>query len=292
MKHIIWLPSYPKSGNTWLRIIISSLFFSKDGKFENFDFLEIDKFDRFKYFEFIKKINTEDYDLIFNNKEFNEKSFLTYFKYSLQAQKNLYQKDNFLFFKTNNARTKIKDHYYTNETTTLGFIYLIRDPRDIIVSYSKHLNRDIDFTIDMLLNTQLHGKDKKDFSFPELLLGWENHYLSWKNFSKVPNLFLRYEDFLLDVESQINEIINYLYENFKIKISNKKEKIDNIIKYTRIENLRKLEKNIGFAETSSKSKSLFFRKGMSGQWKNILSKNQEKQIINKFSNTMNLFGYS
>ena len=32
-KKILWIASYPKSGNTWMRAIISSLFFSNNGKF-------------------------------------------------------------------------------------------------------------------------------------------------------------------------------------------------------------------------------------------------------------------
>ena len=33
-KHIFWLASYPKSGNTLLRAIISSLFFTENGVFD------------------------------------------------------------------------------------------------------------------------------------------------------------------------------------------------------------------------------------------------------------------
>ena len=47
---IIWLASYPKSGNTWLRALICSYYFSKDGIF-NFDLLkQIDSFPSARFF--------------------------------------------------------------------------------------------------------------------------------------------------------------------------------------------------------------------------------------------------
>ena len=36
---ILWLASYPKSGNTFLRSLLTSYYFSKDGKF-TFDLLK------------------------------------------------------------------------------------------------------------------------------------------------------------------------------------------------------------------------------------------------------------
>ena len=88
MKKCFWLSSYPKSGNTWLRLIIGGLFFTENGKIENFEVLKkIPKIDIRKNYEFIKQFSLKDYKIIFSNKIFDEQMFLTYFKYSIEAQK-------------------------------------------------------------------------------------------------------------------------------------------------------------------------------------------------------------
>ena len=80
-KKIFWIASYPKSGNTWMRAILSALFYTKDGKFNFTLFKLIGMFETFEKFEYIKKINIEDF------KKLSDLKILS--KYWLQAQKNI-----------------------------------------------------------------------------------------------------------------------------------------------------------------------------------------------------------
>ena len=61
-KKIFWIASYPKSGNTWMRAILSALFYTKDGKFNYTLFKLIGMFETIEKFEYIKKINIEDFE--------------------------------------------------------------------------------------------------------------------------------------------------------------------------------------------------------------------------------------
>jgi hypothetical protein len=89
-KKIFWISSYPRSGNTWLRLILCGLFFTKDGKIDNLDILKkIPKLDSLNNFEFIKEISINDYNLIFANGEYDEKTLVAYSKYWIEAQKKL-----------------------------------------------------------------------------------------------------------------------------------------------------------------------------------------------------------
>ena len=153
-KKIFWVSSYPRSGNTWLRLILCGLFFTKDGNLVNLDILQnIPKLDSLNNFEFIKEISVNDYNLIFEKNKYNEKTLITYSKYWIEAQKRIkIGKGKYAFFKTHNARIKLKDNYYTNALSTCGFIYISRDPRDVVLSYSKHMNKDLNATIDFLSN--------------------------------------------------------------------------------------------------------------------------------------------
>ena len=73
-KKIFWVSSYPRSGNTWLRLILCGLFFTKDGNLVNLDILQnIPKLDSLNNFEFIKEISVNDYNLIFENILFEKK---------------------------------------------------------------------------------------------------------------------------------------------------------------------------------------------------------------------------
>jgi len=229
----------------------------------------------------------KDYNLIFRDKEYDENTLITYSKYWLQAQQRIKLPDHRLgFFKTHNARIKLNATQipYTNELTTQGFIYISRDPRDVVLSYSKHTNNDIDSTINILINDKIMGKKKIDNRMPEIITNWKDHYRSWKSFESVPNLFLRYEDLVFDIEKEINKIIDFFKKNFSISIDNKKEKIINIIKSTKFNNLKNIEKKEGFFEKSEYSN--FFRNGKMNQWKKKLNSNQKKIIIKYFEKQM------
>ena len=285
-KKIFWICSYPKSGNTWLRLILAGLFFTDNGKLNNFNLLnKIPKFDLLENFKFIKDLSEQDYNLIFKKKAYDEESLITYSKYWIEAQKrkNIIE-GNFSFFKTHNARVKINSNYYTTSKTTLGFIYITRDPRDIVISYSNHMKKSVDYTIDFLLNGQIMGKEMNIKIMPEIILNWKDNYVSWKKFTDVPSLFLKYENMLDDPNKEIIKIINFLNKNFNIEIKNKIEKIKNIIKSTNFSKIEKLEKKIGFKENLKLEK--FFRVGKKNQWKNKLTPNQLSLIQNSFEKTM------
>ena len=87
-KKMFWISSYPKSGNTWLRLILCGLFFTEDGNLNDFKLLpKITSFDSLANFNFTKDISLDDFNLIVNGKEYSEESVLTYAKYWIEAQK-------------------------------------------------------------------------------------------------------------------------------------------------------------------------------------------------------------
>ena len=281
-KKIFWIASYPKSGNTWMRSIISSLFYTNDGNFDFSILKNIELIDIPKNYNFVKNVD-------FNN--INEIS-----KHRIKAQEYFIQKNkNLKFYKTHSANLKIQNFDYTNPSTSLGLIYLVRDPRDIVVSMSHHQNNSINEIIDIIINKEavVFAPLKKymDPNFPYLIpshiSSWEQNYLSWQLLD-VPKLTIDYNNLLMDTENIIKLIIDFFEKNYNFVFDNKKNIIKNIILSTNFKKLQKKELEYGFAESLE---SNFFRSGKSNQWKFVLSNKQQLKIENEFHNTMKKLGY-
>jgi len=287
-KKIIWIASYPKSGNTLMRAILVSLFFTKDGIF-SFEILKkILLFENAQRLNFIKKENIEDFKKLYDLK------ILSKYWLKMQSKKNLgLQNGEFCFLKTHSAQLMYFDNYFTDTTNTLGFIYLIRDPRDVAISYTHHSKNSLDKTIVHMTNKtasidydQITKENKKK---PNALLSrWDIHVKSWSLF-KVPNLILRYEDIIKKKKEVIYKIINFFEKNYNFKFYNIDHKIENIISSTNFEILKKNEEKKGFDE-AIKNQS-FFKVGKSQQWKNQLNQTQKNLIENEFKEEMVKFKY-
>ena len=251
-KKIYWIASYPKSGNTWMRAIVSSFIFNPDGKF-NFSLLKfIEQFEKKKWFDFLS--------LNFNqNANFADIKFIS--KYWIEAQERIILEDNYNmlynFFKTHSLNGIFDNNQFTNSKISGGVIYLVRDPRDVAVSFSKHRGENIDATIDFMTNkSSMFPHDNN--RIPTLLSRWDYHYISWSKID-LPKLFIRYEDLITDTKETLIKVGNFLKKQLKLDIDVSEKKINNIMLSTKFEKLKELEKQLGFSEATKNS--AFFRKG-------------------------------
>ena len=139
MKKIIWLASYPKCGNTYVRAFLSHYIFDEKLK------LSFDNLNYIKRFESKGIVNLvkEKIDL---KKEFIQNS--------IQIQKELIKilPQNKLIFKTHHFFGNIDGHHFTSEQNTLLFFYIVRDPREVVISYSRHSGISFDEMIKILIN--------------------------------------------------------------------------------------------------------------------------------------------
>jgi hypothetical protein len=290
---IIWIASYPKSGNTWLRSILGQFFeedLNKDKVFEsskkirlypsNIDYLETD--DVFK-----SKVYLQE-----QKKEILDKTIINWS--STQSKINLNNKIKYL--KTHNMLCKInineETYSFTNLENTIGVIHIVRDPRNVLTSLKNHFglknNKD---ALKFMFNENLTiGLDVN--KVPQLLSSWKNHFNSWKRFPK-NNILIKYEDLLYDTKNQILRLINYLNKFSKISISN--YNLDKIIVNSSFENLKRLEGKGMFDEhsidkSSGKSK-IFFNMGAKNDWKKLLDYKSRSLIEEKFKQEMIELGY-
>ncbi len=223
----------------------------------------------------------------FENKIYSDNNVLDFDWVSeniIDCQKILNKKSNHLnIFKTHSVRHK----KFTNENVNAGFIYIIRDPRDIIVSLKNFSGKEIDETIDKFLFSRSLMITANGAQ--ELLSTWELNVQSWLNYNSVPRLIIKYEDLKLNPKENILNIKEFLNKIHRLNINLRDRHIDKIIENTNFNNLKQLEDKNGFDEATKNSK--FFRSGTSNQWKNILSSSQAKLIERNLRSLMRYFNY-
>ena len=271
---IIWLASYPKSGNTWVRSFLTN-YLNKNTS--NFDFSLLDQIRKFPRKELCDqlKINFNKFPEIVSN--------------WINMQELINLKNEFTYLKTHNAMCTINNHPFTNNKNTIGFIYLVRDPRDVILSYSKFLYKNNAHTFNVMKKSSFGTIDSSKNSPIETMMGsWAENYRSWRDYNSVKKIIIKYEDLIQSPYQTFFKIINYLNKINGLIID--KEMIKISMHNTSFNKLQDLEKKDGFKEMWSKS-GIFFRKGKSGNWKNDLDKKIIFQIEQTFKKEMKELGY-
>ena len=276
---IIWIASYPKSGNTYLRSFISSYYFSKKGKFDFELLLNILQFPSVKFVK--KNLNSQleaSQNWIYNQKQF-------------------FSGEKIQFVKTHNSLNQYKGNSFTTKDISLGSIYIVRDPRNLVTSISHHYSMEYSQAYDKILdeNASLLEKSRDgDYSNFTFLGSWSNHYKSWKNSKDFKTLFIKYEDLENNKYDTFREIIKFIDNLKNDKSSFNEKKFLNSINSTNFSNLRNKEENEGFEESvSSRSgnKKRFFNLGFNNRWQKILPKSILSKLNNNLQSDLNDLGY-
>ena len=275
---IIWIASYPKSGNTWVRSIISSYFFSKTGDF-NFSLLKnISLYPGPKYFKNVID-KPGDVSLFWEN-----------------SQKNIIQSQKRTFLKTHNALVALNNRSFATAKTTLGAIYIIRDPRNILSSLKNHYGfKDYNETFEFMKNKKKYIWDirkKNDYSGFQFLGSWSDHYKSWTKNPKFKTLLIKYEDLLKDCYSTSHKIIKFILTLDAQNIELDEKKLFRSIETTKFDVLKKKEIDLGFEESIKINdvKRSFFFLGPENNWKS-LPKEILSKVENEFKDDLNQFNY-
>ena len=268
---IIWLASYPKSGNTWLRSLLASYYFSSKGNF-SFNLLRnIDQFPSTKYFkEVIDGIEKpEDYS-----------------KFWIQKQIEINKDKKLRFFKTHSAMCKINEKPFTDSKNTLGAVYILRDPRNLITSLSNHFQLNLEESLDFMTTEKkvLIEKENSKFKVFVPIFSWKFHLKSWSENRSFKTILIRYEDLTNETFYTFRRIVQFIDLLTKNGRKFNKEKAKRVISNCDFKKLQKLEEENGFSEAmtkkNSREKIKFFNLGKQNNYKKILG----EDLINKMNN--------
>ena len=134
---IFWIASYPKSGNTWLRALISSYYYSEDGIFNQNIIQKIGQFPEKKHFE---------------NFAYDKNILTGTTNYWIKAQEKINIDKKLRFFKTHNSFGALNNNHFTDSKNSIGAIYIIRDPRNVITSLKNHYELSDDQALKWMIN--------------------------------------------------------------------------------------------------------------------------------------------
>ncbi len=277
---IVWLASYPKSGNTFVRSLLSSYIFSKDGNF-NFELLkEIQQFPDNSLFKQLG-VDTENEDEMYKN--------------YINSQKLFNDKDSIRFLKTNSCFVNTNKFRFTDRHNTLGVIYIVRDPRNVVTSFSHHFQLQSEQALESLLSHRYIGQTSK-YHCTTYIASWKYHFNSWKVFRRFNKyLLVRYEDLINDTEKTFLNILKFIAHLGRVKFTLDKEKFDNTLKTTGFDYMQKLEAKESFAEAKTDKKTgkkiKFFNMGIKNDWKNLLDKKIKENLEKELENEMRELNY-
>ena len=281
---IIWMASYPKSGNTWIRSFLTTLLYSHTG--EN-DFANLNKIRQFPAKSQFSK-------LLKDNENINEIS-----ENWINAQNIINLDKKIKLYKTHHVNCKIGQKAFTDSDNSLGVIHIVRDPRNVVTSIKNHYSlsniemaKKFIFDENMWIGFKNKSHLEKDNKFPTLISSWKTNYISWKNSTK--NYFLvKYEDLIKDPNKNFHRIAEYISKLMNLNFE--KEKIEKAILSNSFDSLKKLEKKGVFKEHAFSDKIgkkiNFFHLGPENKWEKLVDKNIVNEIEKKFEPEMKELNY-
>jgi glutaredoxin len=273
---IIWIATYPRSGTGWVRSFLASYYFTENGEF---------------FYKLLEKIpRFLDESGIFFGKylskiEETKDKIVEYWPRAQQQMEWTHGNPdlNFEFIATHNKNGTLNDNLFIDATKTAGYINIIRDPRDVVISYSRYMGVSIDHSIDYITTDGLNITEKD--TFPEFRLNWYKTYMSWKEQGEkdgYPGIVVRYEDLLQDSFKYFSKIIKFLTDDVGCGTYDE-DKIKKCIESTSYSKMVKLNED-GYYPMGKE----YFKHQ---NWKDILTKEQRKRIEKKFRKEMLEFGY-
>lgn len=260
--NLVYIASYPKSGNTWLRIFLGYLIYG-----EKFDMNSLGHFSRITS---SKKLFT---DILGENLSELTPDEISYYR-PIVLKQFANNESQITFYKTHDSYSQNAfGEWLLPQGQSIKTVYLIRNPLDVCVSYAHHCGHDNYNKVARRMGINNYTSKGGDDQFAQIMNSWSNHYLSWKNnFSKENIIVIRYEDMLNDTLKTFTKIVDF------IGLSYNSEDVQKALSLCEFSKLKKQEEEEGFAGKLSVAKS-FFRKGEIGSWKEELTNNQAKRII-------------
>ena len=273
MSNILWLASYPKSGNTWVRAFLANLVANGSGPLPLAELSNYCKDEALPdlYTSIAGQPSTE-----------LDAAGLCALRPQVHARIAASQPGTVLV-KTHNLNGSFEGHALQNPDVSAGAVYVVRNPLDVAVSMTYHFGLSLDEAIERLGSEEIATQNDELF-VTQILGSWSTHVASWTDTADPAILVVRYEDMLEKPIKAFGKIAGVA------GLGNDRKRLQRAIKYSSFQNLSRLERRDGFSEVSDKTKR-FFRKGRTNQWREVLDRDQVSRIVDAHREQMARFKY-
>lgn len=275
---IVWIASYPKSGNTWTRAFLHNLTRIMNGESGEQDINEMARFstwdlDRTRYAQFLGF----EPDNNVHRKEIAATRGAVHQQIADSAR-------GLVFIKTHNCLVMDRGYSTINFAVTAGAVYVVRNPLDVVISSSYHMGKSVDDSIDHMAKTDSETVGQEGAVY-EVIGSWSQHVWSWTRNAHAALHVMRYEDMLADPEKSFGNLVRHL------RLEATRRQLKKAIEHSSFARLQAQEKEKGFRERPPHASENFFREGRAGQWKDVLTPAQVDRIVRDHGEQMQRFGY-
>ena len=274
MPGILWMASYPKSGNTWLRAFIANYLKNPSEP------MPIDELPRFILGDGLKQPFEKVAGGSVDDMSLEEIQALRPKVHEMFA----WSSSDTVFVKTHNAISVLDGIPTITPEATAGAIYVIRNPLDVAVSYAHHYGISYDHAINAMASdesvVQPHGNQVHQY-----LGSWSAHVQSWAKAQGLKCHLIRYEDMTFKPDKTWRALIKFL------DLPLETPRLKKAIKYSSFKVLADQEKEDGFVEAVPIDNRVFFRNGKTGAWRKELTADEAQRVINAHREVMTEYGY-
>jgi hypothetical protein len=273
MRQITWLASYPKSGNTWLRAIVDRIVRPE----RPFDLNALGE--TAPAFSGLTERFIAEHGVTVPLSSRGEVR-----RYWAAAQHAICSSsEQEIFLKTHNVAAKFDCGYFPDPNLTKSVIYIVRDPRDVAISFAYHYRRPLGQAVAVLCSSWAFNFNPQQMSRTELLTSWGEHVAAWTALKRFPLLVLRYEDLLANGGAGVHRIAGFLGKQLS------ERQVRDVVAATSFGQLRRQEAERGFTE-AVRARG-FFRVGKAQQWCEVSDQSVFQPLLDRFSRLMRRYGY-
>lgn len=272
---INWIASYPKSGNTWVRLLFDAYLM---GEIDINEILCTVQDDPSNIFQ--PSTGDDIAQMPIDIQQLARPMAMLRLVLAYNKEKT----DVPFLVKTHSPHVLVNGIELIPHALTRSVVYIVRDPRDVLLSFSKHMGESVDQAIESLTD-RFRTLKSQEFRVADFLGNWAEHVRSYANADTHNVRVFRYEDLRENTAETFAEIVKHV--GLEVKMN----RIKKAVEITELSKLRDKEKQAGFTESSPHAKDQFFGKGKVGGWREKLTPKQIYTIEKRFGTVMKRYGY-
>jgi hypothetical protein len=274
MGNLLWIASYPKSGNTWVRAFIENYLQNRDRPVDINTLFQVSRAEARAelYAPYVQGGDTT----ALSTEEICAIRPLVHAEMARRARGTV-------FVKTHNFHGEVAGYPLHSPAVTSGAVYIVRNPLDVALSLANYFGYGTDEAIEYMAAENVATPNERE-NVPQVITSWSMHVQSWTRDTNEGVLTMRYEDMLDDPARSFRKLVSFL------GLKRDPARLRKAVRFSSFDQLKSQETRHGFVEKHENAGS-FFRQGRKNQWQDKLTEQQVRRIVDRHGEQMARFKY-